>query len=72
MIEKLAVIALWGYVAWMLVAGRSVWWGDRDHPNTFWMNSRWVYRAEEVGFYWAAVAFHVLLGAAMTYIAFFK
>ena len=70
MLEKLGMLAFGAYIAWMVVAGRTTWWSSRDHPHAFWFNYRWVFRDEEPGFYWAAVAFHVALLAAMAYLAF--
>jgi hypothetical protein len=68
--EQLATAAIAGYVVWMLLAGRTLVWGDRDHPDYFFLNTRWVHRDAEAGLYWGSVALHVVLLFAMAYIAF--
>lgn len=73
--EKLATIAIWAYVVWMIPSGRTVWYGRRDHPNHFGPSyTPWilVYRDEEPGIYWGVVAFHVAIASSLTYVAFFK
>ncbi len=71
--EQLGTIAIAGYVIWMAVTGHTHWWSRRDHPNAArWLNHRDVFRDEEPGVFWAVIAFHVVLVAAMIYIAFLK
>lgn len=71
--EKLATIALWVYVVWMIPSGRTFWFCRRDHPkHVGFTSTRPVIRDEEPVIYWGVFAFHVALMSAMTYIAFFK
>jgi hypothetical protein len=51
LVEKVITIAVIGYVMWMVIAGRTLIWSDRDHPNVFLLNTRWVLRDEETGLY---------------------
>jgi hypothetical protein len=70
--EKVGTIAVWGYVLWMIPAGRTLCWANRDHPNYAGFKSRWVHRGEEPGLYWFMIAVHILLVGVITYIAFFE
>lgn len=72
LVEKVITIAVIGYVMWMVIAGRTLIWSDRDHPNVFLLNTRWVFRDEETGLYWGSVVLHVALVSAMAYIAFLR
>ena len=72
LVEKVITIAVIGYVMWMVIAGRTLIWSDRDHPNVFLLNTRWVFRDEETGLYWVSVVLHVALVSAMVYIAFLQ
>ncbi|MGM0557654.1 MAG: hypothetical protein ACQEVA_14820 [Myxococcota bacterium] len=72
LVEKVITVALVGYVSWMVIAGRTLVWGNRDHPNVFLLNTRWVFRDEETGLYWFAIVWHVVLVSWMAYIAFLQ
>lgn len=70
--EKVITIAVIGYVIWMVFAGRTLIWSNRDHPNVFLLNTRWVFRDEETVLYWGSVVLHVVLVSAMANIAFLR
>ena len=70
--EQIFTAAIAIYVAWMLIAGRTLVWGDREHPNFFMLNTRWVVRDDEAGLYWGSVALHVVLLVAMAFVAFWQ
>lgn len=72
MAEKVITIAVIGYVMWMVVAGRTLVWSNRKHPNVFLLNTRWVFRDEETILYWGSVVLHAALVSAMAYIAFLQ
>ena len=72
LIEKVITIAVTGYVVWTVIARRTLIWSNRDHPNVFLLNTRWVFRDEETVLYWGSVVLHVVLVSAMVYIAFLQ
>lgn len=69
-VQQIITVAIAGYVAWLVISGRTLIWGERDHPNFFVLNTRWVFRDEETALYWSSVALHVVLLLAMAFIAF--
>ncbi len=72
LVEKVITIAVIGYVVWTVFAGRTLIWSNRDHPNVFLLNTRWVFRDEETVLYWGSVVLHVVLVSAMANIAFLR
>jgi hypothetical protein len=70
-VAQIVTVGLTIYIAWMLWSKRTMWYGRRDDPHFVPPNGRWVFKEDEPGLYWAAVAFHGVILALMVYGAFF-